>query len=69
MIIQEGFDIIMKNKRIARNLLSIVLMSLYFSCGRQDILDERPERSAIEPVRITLSVDAGGDFTKWYKTC
>ncbi|MBL7225879.1 MAG: hypothetical protein ISS59_07060 [Desulfobacteraceae bacterium] len=59
----------MKNKRIARTLLSIFLMSFYFSCGRHDILKERPERSAIEPVKITLSVDAGGDFTKWYKVC
>jgi len=59
----------MKQRRIARNLLSIFLMSFYFSCGRQDILDERLERSAIEPVKITLSVDAGGDSTKWYKIC
>jgi len=55
----------MQNKRIARNLLSIFLMSFSFSYGRQEILDERPERSAIEPVKITLSVYAGGDFAKW----
>jgi len=59
----------MQNKRIARNLLSIFLMSFSFSYGRQEILDERPERSAIEPVKITLSVYAGGDFTKWYRVC
>ena len=54
----------MKNKRIARNLLSIFLMSFYFSCGRHDILREETERSAIEPVHIALAVDAGGDFAK-----
>gem|GEM_PF-2013948 len=57
----------MKHRRIARNLLSIFLISFYFSCGRQDILDERLERSAIEPVKTTLAVDAGGDFTKWIR--
>ena len=44
----------MKNKRIARNLVAISLMSLYFSCGRHDILDDRTERSALKPVNITL---------------
>jgi len=58
----------MKKKKIAKNLLAIFLMSFYFSCGRHDILDEQTERSAIEPVSITLSADAGG-VPKWCKVC
>ena len=59
----------MKMKRIVRNLLAVFLMSFYFSCGRHDILDEQSDRSAIEPVKTTLSADAGGDFPKWCKAC
>ncbi|MBC8176715.1 MAG: hypothetical protein JRF52_09380 [Deltaproteobacteria bacterium] len=59
----------MKKKKIARNLLSIFLMSFYASCGRHDILDERTERNAIEPVQIILAVDSGGDFMKRYEVC
>jgi len=59
----------MKNKRIARNLLAIFLMSFYFSCGRQDILDERTEAKAVRQVKTVLFVNRTGGLTWGYEVC
>lgn len=59
----------MKNKKIVKNLLAIFLMSFYFSCGRQDILDERAERRVVDPPKAILSADADGHWIKWYRVC